>query len=312
MRFLIPLSLVFSKKTLFTGSGRLLSRPQSVYEELFKDKNCTLLNDGEKIAVSGEFKGGKCYIRGDVSSQFITGLLFTLPLLEADSEVVLTTPLQSEPYINITIDCLSLFGIEIDKTENGYYIKGNQRYKPQEVFCEGDWSNSAFLHAFNLVGGEVSVNGLNPDTQQGDAIYTQYFKKLKDGTPTLDISNCPDLGPVLIACAALLNGATLTGTKRLKIKESDRGEVMKKEMLKFGCRIDVFEDYIEIQKQKLCNPTEFINCHNDHRIAMCMAIVSSVYVGVLENAQCVKKSYPRFFDDLKSLGITINNIDARN
>ncbi len=309
LRFLIPLSFIFSENTEFTGRGRLMERPQTVFEELFKEKNCFIEKNNEKINVSGSLKGGKFPIRGDVSSQFITGILFTLPLLDEDSEIILTTPLQSEPYINITIDTLKSFGITVDKTQNGYFIKGKQSYKPQTIYCEGDWSSSAFLHAFNLIGGEVCVNGLNDDTHQGDAVYKEYFKLLQNGTPTLDISNCPDLGPVLISCAALLNGATLTGTNRLKIKESDRGEAMAAELSKFGSDITVGDDFIKIKKANLHKPVKTINCHNDHRIAMSMAVVCSVYSGVLEDAQCVNKSYPRFFNDIKDLGITFNSTD---
>ncbi len=311
LRFLIPLSLIFSENTEFTGSGRLMERPQTVFEELFKEKNCLIEKNIKAINVSGTLKGGKFPIRGDVSSQFITGLLFTLPLLDEDSEIILTTPLQSEPYINITIDTLKSFGIAVEKTQNGYFVNGKQSYKPQSLYCEGDWSNSAFLHAFNLTGGEVSVKGLNDETHQGDAVYKEYFKLLQNGNPTLDISNCPDLGPVLISCAALLNGATLTGTNRLKIKESDRGEAMAAELLKFGCDITVGDDFIKIKKKNLHKPAEAVCCHNDHRIAMSMAVVCSVYGGVLEDAQCVNKSYPRFFNDIKDLGINFNNTDIQ-
>ncbi len=214
-------------------------------------------------------------------------------------------------YKYITFEALQSFGVKIEKKEYGYFIKGNQAYKPQKLYCEGDWSNSAFLHAFNLIGGEVKVNGLNTDTFQGDAVYREYFKLLKDGTPTIDIKNYPDLGPVLMAAAALLNGACLTGTNRLKIKESNRGEAMKQELSKFGCEITVGDDFINIKKCSLHTPSEAICCHNDHRIAMSMAVVCSAYAGVLKGAQCVNKSYPRFFDDIKTLGITFKNTDTQ-
>ncbi len=311
LRFLIPLSLVFFEKAEFSGSERLLERPQTVFEELFKKKNCSLNNNGRSINVSGTLNGGIYEIRGDVSSQFITGLLFTLPLLDSDSEIVLTTPLQSEPYVNITTDVLSQFGIKISKTEKGYYIKGNQKYKSRDLYCEGDWSNSAFLHAFNLFDGNVCVSGLNCDSVQGDKTYIEFYNLLKDCSPAIDISDCPDLGPILIACSALLNGATITGTSRLKIKESDRGEAMRQELLKFGCDITVESDAIYIKKQQLHKPSEPVNCHNDHRIAMSMAVVSSIYGAVLEGAECVNKSYSGFFDDLKTLGITFKNINTQ-
>ncbi len=307
LRFLIPLSLIFSNSVCFDGSKRLLERPQSVYEELFKEKGCYLEQNGNSLLAGGELKSGTYTMRGDVSSQFLTGLLFTLPLLDGDSEIVLSTPLQSAPYVDITIDVLSEFGVEVEKKdEDTYYIKGGQKYSPQNLSVEGDWSNSAFLEAFNLIGGNVTVLGMNEESYQGDKIYIEFYKELKKGTPKLDISDCPDLGPILITCAALCNGATLTGTKRLKIKESDRGIAMQTELAKFGIDITVNENEIIIPKNQLKTPTENLNCYNDHRIAMSLAVLCSKVGGILEDAQCVKKSYPEFFDDIKTLGIQID------
>ncbi len=303
LRFLIPLSLVFSRKTFFNGKGRLLERPQTVFEELFKENGCCLKKTENTLVCDGELKSGVFQLPGNVSSQFITGLLFTLPLLEGDSEIVLTTALESSPYIDITIDVLNTFGIVIEKKETGFLVKGSQKYKAQNISVEGDWSNSAFLDAFNLIGGNVTVNGMNKTSYQGDKIYVSFYEKLKTGMPTLDISDCPDLGPVLIACATLLNGATLTGTKRLKIKESDRGEAMKTELKKFGVDIAVNENLIVVPKSDLSLPAVPLNCHNDHRIAMALSIICSRVGGTLMNAECVNKSYPEFFDDIKSLGI---------
>ena len=305
LRFLIPLSLAFSQRASFGGSERLLERPQSVYEELFSEKGCYLKREGKILVAGGELKSGVYKLRGDVSSQFLTGLLFTLPLLEGDSEIVLTTPLQSAPYIDITIDVLSKFGVKIEKTNNGFYIKGNQEYLPQNLSVEGDWSNAAFLEAFNLVGGNVTLNGMDEGSCQGDKVYRNFFRELKKSTPTLDITDCPDLGPVLIACAVLCNGAKLIGTKRLKIKESDRGVAMQTELSKFGVNIIVNENEIIIPKMEIKTPKEILNCHNDHRIAMALAILCSKMGGTLENAQCVNKSYPEFFDNIKTLGIQI-------
>lgn len=305
LRFLIPLSLVFSNNATFGGSDRLLERPQSVYEELFSNVGCYLKKDGKNLVADGELKRGTYKICGDISSQFLTGLLFALPLLDGDSEIVLTTPLQSSPYVDITIDVLSKFGVDIKKSDNGFYIKGNQEFLPQNLSVEGDWSNSAFLEAFNLIGGNVTLKGMNEESCQGDKVYRNFFRELKNGTPTLDITDCPDLGPVLIACAVLCNGAKLIGTKRLKIKESDRGVAMQTELSKFGVDIIVNEDEIIIPKTQIKAPKEILNCHNDHRIAMSLAILCSRVGGTLENAQCVNKSYPEFFDNIKTLGIQI-------
>ena len=303
LRFLIPLSLVFSKKATFSGKGRLMERPQTVYEELFKTKGCSVEKSDGKMTVSGQLHSGLYEVAGDVSSQFITGLLFALPLLSGDSEIHLTTPLQSTPYIDITIDVLSRFGVEVKATDYGYFIKGLQTYTAHNEVCEGDWSNAAFLDGFNLAGGSVELENMSLESKQGDMIYRDYFRQLNDGAPVLDITQCPDLGPVLIACAVLKNGARLIGTNRLKIKESDRGQAMAQELRKLGVNIEIGDDYIIIPKCEIKAPAENIYCHNDHRIAMSLAILCSVTGGILEGAKCINKSYPDFFEDIKKLGV---------
>ena len=185
----------------------------------------------------------------------------------------------------------------------GYFIKGSQSYTAHNEVCEGDWSNAAFLDGFNLAGGSVELKNMNLSSKQGDIIYRDYFRQLNDGTPVLDITQCPDLGPVLMACAVLKNGARLTGTNRLKIKESDRGQAMAQELLKIGVDLEIGDDYIIVPECEIKAPTENICCHNDHRIAMSFALLCSVVGGTLEGAECVNKSYPDFFEDIKSLGI---------
>ena len=307
LRFLIPVSLLYSESVGFTGSKRLLERPQTVYEELFPGKNCYIKRNAESIAVGGNLTGGVYECRGDVSSQFLTGLLFTLPLLNEDSVIKLTTPLQSSPYIDLTLEILNEFSVTVERpNDKEFIIKGNQEFKPTKLYCEGDWSNSAFLEAFNLIGGNVKVDGLNINSTQGDKIYREYFEKLKQGAPVLDIKDCPDLAPILMTMSTLLNGAVLKGTSRLKIKESDRGEVMKNELSKFSADITVLDDEIIIKKADLKTPTEILCGNNDHRIAMSLTVISSVFGGVIENAECVNKSYPLFFEDCEKLGIKIN------
>lgn len=306
LRFLIPVSLLYSDSVEFTGSKRLLERPQTVYEELFPRKNCFIKRSENCITVGGTLTGGVYECRGDISSQFLTGLLFTLPLLNEDSEIKLTTPLQSSPYIDLTLEILNEFSVNIERTDDRTFkIKGNQTFKATKLYCEGDWSNAAFLEAFNLIGGSVVLDGLKETSTQGDKIYREYFEELKQGTPVLDITDCPDLAPILMTMATLLNGAVLKGTSRLKIKESDRGEVMKNELSKFSADITVLEDEIIIKKADLKTPTENICGNNDHRIAMSLTVISSVFGGVIENAECVNKSYPLFFEDCEKLGIKL-------
>lgn len=303
LRFLIPLSMLFSKECEFSGKGRLMARPQSVYKDLFEQKGCYLKLEDKTLFTGGELKNGVFKIPGDVSSQFLTGLMFALPLLSGDSEIILTTKLESAPYVDITIGALKTFGVVIEKTNNGFFIKGSQKYKSRNIVNEGDWSNSAFLDAFNLTDGCVQVNGVNCDSFQGDKIYREFYKKLSKGTAELDISQYPDLGPVLMVCAVLKNGAIIKGTKRLKIKESDRAEVMARELKKFGVDVEVGEDYVVIPDVIPQKPCCDVDCCNDHRIAMSFAVLCSVTGGVLDGAQCVNKSYPDFFDSIKNLGI---------
>lgn len=304
LRFLIPLSLVFSQKTVFTGKGRLMQRPQSIYETLLTEKGCAFTKDENRLTVEGSLNSGIYRLPGNVSSQFITGLMFTLPLLAGDSEIVLTTELESAPYVDITVDVLAKFGIEISRDDNRYLIKGNQQYIPATLVCEGDWSNSAFLDAFNLADGDVTVTGLNPQSCQGDKIYREFYEKLSDSFCELDISQCPDLGPVLFVCAVIKNGAIFKGTDRLRIKESDRASAMAEELRKFGVDVEIGDNRVVIPESTIRVPQEALCCHNDHRIAMSLAILCSITGGELTGAECVNKSYPDFFKDIEKLGIT--------
>ena len=308
LRFMIPVGMLFADECEFTGRGRLMERPQDVYKDLFQEVGCYLSLKDKVLYTGGELKSGVFKLPGDVSSQFFTGLMFALPLLDGDSEIILTNKLESAPYVDITIGVLKKFGVIIEKTDKGFFIKGKQRYKSRNLVTEGDWSNSAFLDAFNLADGNVVVKGINPESYQGDKIYREFYKKLSDDTPELDISQCPDLGPVLIVSAVLKNGAKLKGTNRLKIKESDRGMAMAKELEKFGVTIEIGDDYIIIPESVPRAPSEEIDCHNDHRIAMSFAVLCSVTGGVLKDAQCVNKSYPDFFMDIKNLGIQYKTI----
>ncbi len=303
LRFMMPISLLFADECEFTGKGRLMERPQNVYAELFEEKGCYLRREDNALYTGGQLKSGVFELPGNVSSQFFTGLMFALPLLDGDSEIILTTKLESAPYVDITINALRKFGVIVEKTEQGYFVKGNQKYKSCNLSTEGDWSNSAFLDVFNLANGNVIVTGLNPDSLQGDKIYRKFYEKLSEGTPELDISQYPDLGPVLMIGAVLKNGVKLTGTSRLRIKESDRGMAMAQELRKFGVDLEIGEDYIIITDTIPKMPTAEIDCHNDHRIAMSFAVLCSVTGGVLKGAQCVNKSYPDFFKDIKNLGI---------
>ena len=170
---------------------------------------------------------------------------------------------------------------------------------------EGDYSNAAFLDAFNLIGGNVQVEGLKEESLQGDKIYRQYFQALLEEEACLDISECPDLGPILMGMAAANRGATFTGTRRLKIKESDRGAVMAEELQKFGIQVDVMENHIVVHSGKLHEPEMPLNSHNDHRIAMTLATLCTLTGGVIEDCMAINKSFPSYYKVIEKLGIYV-------
>ncbi len=304
LRFFIPIALALGDSATFKGTPRLISRGVEIYEEIFKKQGIKLTKNETEIKINGKLKPDTFYVRGDISSQFISGLIFALPLLTADSKIVITTKLESQAYVDMTIDAVSQFGIEINRAENEIFIKGNQKYIAKNLDVEGDASNSAFLDVFNFLGGDVSVLGLNSDTLQPDYIYKKYFKEISEAKPILSLENCPDLGPICFALSALKNGATFVGTKRLEIKESNRALAMKEELEKLGGRVELFENEAIVHPISKINEGVALNSHNDHRIAMALACVLTTCGGELDGCECVKKSYPHFFNDLEGLGIS--------
>ncbi len=307
LRFFIPIALAFGGKMKFHGEGRLLERGLSVYEDICKEQEIVLEYDDRYLALEGKLKSGEFNIKGNISSQFISGLMLALPMLEGDSVIRITTELESRPYVDITLDVLKEYGIEInEKEKNTFYIKGNQKYIPKDACAEGDYSNSAFLDAFNVLGGDVSVLGLNPNSRQGDKAYISMLKALDTGRPTLDISACPDLGPILFAIAAVKNGAHIKGTARLKIKESDRCLSMAKELEKLGGVVEIYENSVKIAPvSEFKSPKEELYGHNDHRIVMALSVISTLFGAEIDGCEAVAKSYPDFFDAIESLGIEV-------
>lgn len=306
LRFFLPISLCFYNKVRFTGSSRLMERGISVYEEVFQDKNISIKRDSLSIEAEGRLTPGEYTIRGDVSSQFVTGLLFALPLLKGGSTLRILPPIESRPYIDITIDVLKSFGIELTETSEGVFvIPGNQCYQARDLMVEGDWSNGAFLYALKSLGGELSIEGLNSDSRQGDKVCASYFERLDREKPEMDISGCPDLGPVLFALAAAKNGAVITGTRRLRIKESDRAEVMKEELEKLGARLEVSDNSVTVfpPENGIQPPSVPLNGHNDHRIVMALSVLLTLTGGEIEGAEAVGKTWKEFFEVLKGLGI---------
>lgn len=305
LRFFMPLALCLGREAVMYGSERLLERPLGVYEELCFERGFAFERCAGSIKLSGRLECGSYKVRGDVSSQFITGLIFSLVYLGGSSVIEIIPPFESRSYIDLTISALASFGADIRFTDE-YKIE----VKPSSLHgfsgkIEGDYSNAAFLDAFNRIGSDVRVENLNPCSLQGDRVYAEYFRKLSDGTPTLDISDCPDLGPVLFAVAAMKNGAVFTGTDRLKVKESDRGAAMHCELQRLGGGLVFGDNVITVPKQELSYRGEALDGHNDHRIVMAMSVILSRIGGAIDGAEAVRKSYPSFFEDIKKLGAEV-------
>ncbi|MBR2730627.1 MAG: 3-phosphoshikimate 1-carboxyvinyltransferase [Clostridia bacterium] len=305
LRFFLPLCLLGDAPMTLTGTQTLLQRPLTVYETLCRAQGLRFERDAEQITVQGPLAPGVFEIPGNISSQFVTGLLFALPLLDGDSELRLLPPVESRPYIDLTLQALREFGIGITAQGDCFRIPGGQRFRARDCAVEGDASNAAFLEALNLIGGAVTVTGLHPASLQGDRVYESCFRQLQGGFAEIDLSDCPDLAPVLFAAAALLHGGRFTGTARLRIKESDRGAAMQQELRKFGCALEIRENEITVPPCALHAPDVPLDGHNDHRIVMALAVLACRFGGLLRGAQAVEKSYPGFFDDLKTLQIEL-------
>ena len=306
LRFLIPSALLCGKTVMFRGAPGLMSRPMSVYRDLCAERRLTYISDGDSITVKGPLKSGTFSVVGNISSQFISGLLFALPQLPGDSRIKIAPPIESRSYINMTVDALASFGVSVNwEDEYTLLIKGGQAFLPTEVSVEGDYSGAAFTEALNLLGSEVTVEGLDKNSIQGDKVYRKYYSLLERGVPTIHIGDCPDLGPVLFAVAAAKCGGVFTGTARLKIKESDRAMAMAEELKKFGTSVSVTEDKVVVYPAKFESPCEVLYGHNDHRIVMSLAILLTVTGGKICGAEAVSKSYPAFFEDLEALGIEV-------
>lgn len=306
LRFFVPVCLMSGNEYTLHGSDTLLKRPMSVYEDICREQDIMFQNDGASIRLAGCLKAGKYRVKGNISSQFISGLLFALPLLEGDSTITIAPPIESCSYINLTIHALSQFGVEVKwSDERTLYIKGGQHYAPREVSVEGDYSNAAFFAAMNFMGGDVTIDGLSEESLQGDRVYARFFDMLSRGTPTVHISDCPDLGPVLFALSACKNGGVFTGTARLKIKESDRAAAMAQELEKFGVSVRVDDDSVVVYPADFHAPTKPLLGHNDHRIVMALSVMLTLTGGEICGSEAVAKSMPDFFEALQSLGIKV-------
>ena len=304
LRFLIPVALAVRGGGVFTGHGRLMERPLKPYFDLFDEKGIFYeLKDGV-LTVSGMLAPGEFRLPGDVSSQFFTGLMFALPLLEGDSRIVLTSPLESGGYVELTRDVMRTAGVLTD----GGYIPGNQRYQPIRQTVEADWSQAAFFYAAHGLGSEVLILGLNPFSTQGDTKIVPYYLELcsSEGEVALDVSQCPDLFPALALLAAVREGKPthIGGGARLRMKESDRISAVVQVLTTLGVPVEEYQDGISVVGLKELKGGVTIHCHNDHRIAMMAAMAATRCTApiALTGAECVAKSYPNFWEDYEALG----------
>lgn len=309
MRFLLPLCLGLGKEATLVGAPSLLRRPMTVYQDLCRTHGLFFEQTESGITVKGQLKAAKYTLPGDVSSQFISGMLFALTQVEGESVLHILPPFESRSYVLLTLQALNAFGAEVEWIdESTLRIIGGKPLKAQSLTVEGDYSNAAFLSAFNVLGGEVTVTNLNPTSLQGDRIYTEHFANLQKGFATISLADCPDLAPILFALAARGEGAKFVDTRRLAIKESNRAEAMATELRKFGTTVDVRENEVIITPTAFDTPTQPLMGHNDHRIVMSLAVLATQTGGVIEGAEAVSKSYPDFFERITSLGIKAKEI----
>lgn len=338
LRFLIPIAAAIGGSWRFVGSGRLPQRPLDVYQDLLPKHGvevCT--NGGLPFEISGSLSAGQYCLPGNVSSQFITGLLFALPLLSGDSEIILTSPLESAGYVDLTISVLRDFGVKIETTKHGWYIRGGQTYRAENYTIEGDWSQAAFFLSMAALapnGEKIYLHGLSKSSAQGDMACIDAFggfglktewngDTLAAWNPTadeafgglrgytVDAAQIPDMVPSLAACAALCEGETrIINAARLRLKESDRLAAMESAINAVGGNVSAVDDGLIIRGvQSLVGGTAL--GQNDHRVVMALAACALRSRGEISvtDEYSIQKSYPGFFDDFSSLGGVARVID---
>ncbi|MBR2499086.1 MAG: 3-phosphoshikimate 1-carboxyvinyltransferase [Clostridia bacterium] len=324
LRFLMPLCASLGGEYTFICHGKLIDRPN---DELFlaMQAHGVTAEKTDKITLSGKLTSGEYVLRGDISSQYISGLLMALPMLDGDSRITLTTPLSSAPYVDITIEVLNGFGVKIDRTEKGFYVKGNQKFFG-EVLPEGDWSNSAFFLVAGAINGEITVKGLNQQSAQGDKYIMEILsragakicvcekgvtvKKSALKAFSFDAEDCPDLVPISAVLASFAQGeSVIRNIQRLKIKESDRVETTIKMLSAFNVKAHTDGENLFVLGGEPVGAE--VDSYNDHRIVMSSAVLALGAFGdksIITNANAVAKSYPTFFNDYNYLGGKANEI----
>lgn len=318
LRFMLPVAAALFESFSMSGSGGLVSRPLEELMQSMKAQGCSFLGSALPFSAKGRLKPGDYIIPGNVSSQYISGLLFALPLLDGESRIVLTSPLSSCAYVEMTLQMLRAFGIEIEVRDSGYIIKGSQKYKsPGRIALEGDWSAAATWLCAGAISGPVTVTGLNLKSQQADIAILEILEKvgakvvLGENSVTvsrgalrpvsISIDQCPDLMPVVSMLLANCDGRSLIyDAARLRIKESDRITTMSDALSALGIRTEQERDSLSIFGGKAACGT--IHSANDHRIVMAAAVASAVTELTLMGSDAASKSYPSFFEDYRLLG----------
>jgi len=307
LRFLIPIALALRGGGRFTGHGRLMERPQQPYFDLFDEKGIRYELKNGFLTVEGQLTPGAFRLPGNVSSQFVTGLLYALPLLAGDSRIVLTTDLESRSYVDMTLEALSAFGVTAAwEDSRTLAVPGGQSYIPATVRVEGDWSQAAFWFAAISLGSRLEIEGLQQLSAQGDRVIRDHFVRLTPpGDVDIDLSGCPDLAPPLAAMAVLRRGDTrLLNAGRLRLKESDRLTSITAALGALGASIEEQPDSLIVHGVETLAGGCTVDCWNDHRIAMMTAIAATRCEKpvALLGAECVAKSYPDFWRDYQMLG----------
>ncbi len=321
LRFLIPVALATRGGGVFTGHGRLMERPLKPYFDLFEEKGIFYEQKDGVLTIQGLLTPGEYRLPGNVSSQFFTGLLYALPLLDGPSAIVPTTPLESEGYIAMTCQALETFGVPTAAALSlppRYHVEGGRTYSPADVSVEADWSQAAFWYAARFLGSPVEVEGLDPNSLQGDAVIDVHFEEMGlDFGPglalELDVSGCPDLAPPLAVMAAVRDGTTrIVNAQRLRMKESDRLSSVTRMLSALGADVEEGPDFLVIQGRERLTGGAAVDPCNDHRIAMAAAIAATACrlpVTVL-GAECVDKSYPDFWEEYRRLGGEFKEVKA--
>lgn len=306
LRFIMPVAAALGCRSSFDGRANLPNRPITPYFTEFQRHGVKFLTDKMPYITEGKLTGGVYEIAGNISSQFITGFLFALSLLEEDSVIKITSPLESKPYVDLTIDAMKTFGIEVTEGENEYLIKGGQKYKPCDYTIEADMSQAAFFCVAKAIGANLDIQGLNYESLQGDREIIRITDDFIKTGKAFDVnaSQIPDLVPILTVLGCFAEGTSyIRGCERLRIKECDRLAVISTELNKLGAKVRIEGDMLVIEGVRELHGGE-CECHTDHRIPMSLSIASQRCTKpvILHGAECVSKSYPNFFEDFRMLG----------